>query len=210
MRHDASDPGDPLARILASAALANVVLYYVVHPDAAPHFRALQRATGVASRSLQHELARLEELGMLRREPDGRRVRYHRVPAHPRWEVLREMVRRFARPRDVLRTALADVPGVEAAFIFGSFARGDMDARSDIDVLAVGAALDDPGPETALAASTLEASVLLGHEVNVTRYTPTRLRARRTGGFLRAVLAAPKDWLIGSSRELNRTVLEGA
>ena len=196
--------GDPLSRILASSALAHLVLYFVLHPDGAPHFRGLQRATGISSRSLQHELARLEELGMIQRERDGRLMRYRRVADHPRWTVLRELVREFAAPRAVLRVALAEVPGLEAAFIYGSCARGEMDERSDIDVFAVGDALKDLDTRLALTKRTVEASILLDREVNVTRYTQDKLEARRTGGFLSSVLAGPKQWLVGDETILQR------
>ena len=197
-----SGSGDPLARVLASSALAHLVLYFVLHPDGAPHFRAIQRATGIASRSLQHELARLEELGMLRRERDGRLMRYRRVADHPRWQVFRDLVREFAAPVELLRVAVGSVPGIEAAFVYGSFARGDMNAESDIDVFALGDALKDRDTRLDLARGTLEASMLLGHEVNVTRYTRDKLAARRDGGFLSAVLAGPKRWLVGDETVL--------
>jgi predicted nucleotidyltransferase len=202
MNHPISPSDDQLPRVLASRALAYLILYFLVHPDAAPHFRALQRATGIASRSLQHELARLEELGMLQRERDGRLVRYRPMRDHPRWTVFRGLVREFAAPGAVLRIALAEVPGIEAAFIFGSCARGEMDERSDIDVFAIGEGLEERDPELALVAGTSEAAVLLGHEVNVTRYTRQKLERRRHGGFLRSVLAGPKEWLIGNDAAL--------
>lgn len=194
--------GDPLARVLASSALAELVLYYVLHPDAAAHFRGIQRATGIASRSLQHELARLEGLGVLQRERDGRMMRYRRVADHLRWHVFRELVRQFAPPRAVLRTALAGVPGIEAAFIYGSFARGDMHAESDIDVFAVGDSLKHLDTRLTLARGTLEAAMLLDREVNVTRYTRDKLEARRSDGFVSAVLAGPKAWLVGDEQVL--------
>ena len=194
--------GDSLSRVLASSALAHLILYFVLHPDGAPHFRGLQRATGISSRSLQHELARLQELGMIRRERDGKLVRYPRVADHPRWFVFRDLVREFAEPKTLLRTALVEVPGVEAAFIYGSFARGQMDEHSDIDIFALGDSLEESEPELALVAGTSEASVLLGHEVNVTRYTRRKLETRREGGFLRSVLAGPKEWLVGSESVL--------
>lgn len=198
-----TSPNDSLARVLASKALADVVTYFVLHPDAAPHFRALQRVIGVSSRSLQHELARLEGLGMIQRERAGRLTKLRAVTGHPRWSVFRDLVREFAEPSALLRSALVEVPGIEAAFIFGSFARREMDERSDIDVFAIGDDLEEPEPELALAAGTLEASALLGHEVNVTRYTRHKLEARRHGGFLRSVLAGPKEWLVGDERVLN-------
>lgn len=193
---------EPLASVLASRALAAVVIYFVLHPDKALHFRALQRVTGVSSRSLQHEMARLEALGLVQRERDGRLVRYRAMAGHPRWSVLREMVRQFAEPAELLRVALADVPGLEAAFIFGSYARGDMHAESDIDVFAVGDALKNLETRLALTQRTVEASILLDREVNVTRYTRDKLEARRTGGFLSSVLAGPKAWLVGDERVL--------
>jgi predicted nucleotidyltransferase len=188
---------EPLALVLASRALAAVVIYFVLHPDTPLHFRALQRVTRVSSRSLQHEMARLESIGLVERERDGRLVRYRAVAGHPRWSVLREMVRQFVAPAELLRVALSGVPGLEAAFIFGSCARGEMDEHSDIDVFALGEELEEAGPELALVAGTSEAGILLGHEVNVTRYTREKLESRRHGGFLRSVLAGPKEWLVG-------------
>lgn len=193
-----------MARVLASSALAHLILYYVIHPDAKPHFRGLQRATGISSRSLQHELARLEELGMIRRERDGRLMRFPRVADHPRWFVFRDLVREFAEPPTLLRTALVEVPGIEAAFIYGSFARGDVHPQSDVDVFALGDSLRDRETRLTLARGTLEAAVLLNREVNVTRYTRDRLEAGRDGGFLSAVLAGPKKWLVGDEVTLQR------
>jgi predicted nucleotidyltransferase len=195
---------DSLAAVLASRALAAVVIYFVLHPDATLHFRALQRVTGVSSRSLQHEMARLEALGLVQRERDGRLVRYRAVSDHPRWSVLREMVRQFAEPAELLRVALSEVPGLEAAFIYGSVARGDTHAESDIDVFALGDALKSLETRLALTQRAVEASILLDREVNVTRYTRDKLEARRTGGFLSSVLAGPKQWLVGDETVLRR------
>ena len=194
---------EPLASVLASKALAAVVIYFVLHPDRALHFRALQRVTRVSSRSLQHEIARLEALGMVRRERDGRLVRYRAVAGHPRWSVLRQMIREFAHPAEVLRVALAEVSGIEAAFIFGSFARGDTHAESDVDVFVLSDRMDYEDDRLDLAEATLESSALLNREVNAIRYTPEKLARRSSGGFLRSVLAGSKMWLVG-----DHTVLE--
>ncbi len=187
-----------LASVLASRALAALVIHFVLHPASALHFRAIQRVAGVASRSLQHELARLENLGLVRREPEGRRVRYRAVTSDPRWSTFEDVVRDFAHPAELLRVAMGSVPGVEAAFIYGSFAGGsEVHAQSDVDVIAVGARLAEQEARTALAEEALEVAGLIGREVNVVPWTPDRLRTRDGSGFVRGVLEAQKIWLWG-------------
>src|SRR5687767_6686736 len=141
-----------LGSILASGALARLVALFALHPTVAIHFRALQRITRLPHRSLQVELERLLELGLLRREPVDRMVVYSAVAGHPRWAAMRDLVREFAAPADLLRVALARVPGIDAAFIYGSFARGtDVHEGSDVDVFVLGESLDQPEIRFALA-----------------------------------------------------------
>jgi predicted nucleotidyltransferase len=192
---------DPLSSTLASGALARLVIDFAVHPEDASHGREIQRRTGLTPRSLQTELARLESLGVVRRRLDGRRIRYELVEGNPRWRALRAVIREFADPVEVVRNALADVPGIEAAFIFGSFARGDTRNDSDVDVFLIG----DDIPDRVLYERTMEASILLGREVNTVQMTRNDLAERIDLGssFIRDVLRRPKLWLAGSEAHLN-------
>ncbi|MBV9772483.1 MAG: nucleotidyltransferase domain-containing protein [Gemmatimonadetes bacterium] len=186
-----------------------MVTHFVLHPYSVLHFRALQRVTGLSSRSLQQELARLVELGMLRREREGRKVYFRADAGHPRWQVFRQMVREFADPAEVLGIALAEVPGIEGAFIYGSFAPGtDIHPESDIDVFVLGSALEEPETRLALSGEALEAAGLLGREVNVTRYTPQKLadRQARSARFIRSVMEGEKVWLVGDEAVLRPSI----
>jgi predicted nucleotidyltransferase len=196
--------GDALSSILASGALARLVIDLAVHPEEAPHGRALQRRTGLTPRSLQTELARLEALGIVRRRPQGRLVRYELNEGSPRWRALRALVRELADPADVLRDALADVPGVGAAFVFGSIARGDFREDSDVDLFI----LDEGVPDDLLARRTIDAGVLLCREVSVVRMTSEELARRIAAGsgFALAVLRGPKLWVAGSEHRFDASV----
>ena len=194
----------PLATLLSSHALARLVAHFVLHPDQALHFRALQRHTAVPNRSLQTELARLEVFGMVTRRAEGRHVTFGANTATPLWGALRQVVRQVAEPAELLRDALADVPGIDAAFVYGSTARGTARPDSDLDLFVIGG-LTDP---TGLAARTMEVSALLEREVNVSRYSRAELKERLRAGnpFVERVLAGPKRWVLGDQRRLSRLV----
>lgn len=182
--------------------MARVIIDLAVHPDDAPYGREIQRRTGLTPRSLQTELARLESLGVVRRRHERRLVRYELVESNPRWRALRTLIRELADPIEVVRNALADVPGISAAFVFGSFARGDTREDSDVDVFII----DDGIPEERLARRTIEAEILLGREVSVVQMTRDELASRVESGssFIRNVLHGPKVWLVDSETELDR------
>jgi len=184
---------DPLALALASGAMARLVRYFAVNPEAAPHVRALERSTGLGPASLKNELDRLLTLELLTRRKDGNKVRYCVNEDNPLWTQFRALVRRLSTPADVLPYALAEVEGVEGAFIFGSFARGSEREESDVDVMVLGSDIDEPS----LSRHVIEASVLLGREVNVVRATPAEFRSGQR--FYRNVAREAKQWLVDRS-----------
>ncbi len=189
-----------LGELLASAALARLVVHFALNPGRPEHVRALQRRSGLSMSSLNRELRRLESRGLVERIDAGGRTLYRAADGHPAWKTLRQLVRDFADPAEVVSEALAGTPGIDAAFVFGSFARGDAREDSDVDVLVVGdaAAAGDVGRQAA------EASVLLGRPVEVRAYTREKLRRQLAAGnaVLQRILSGPKRWLVGDEDRL--------
>ncbi len=100
-------------------------------------------------------------------------------------------------PIEVLRELLADVPGIRAAFVFGSAAKGALRPDSDIDLFI----LDEGADPIALGEAMLTACARIGREIDLRRYTRERFREarhRRGTGYLQRVLDGPKRWVIGS------------
>ncbi len=183
-------------------ALDRLIIYFLVHPDSGAHFQALRRHLRVGARPLRAALDALESRGLIREERVKNRSVYRMNVDHPGWSALRQVQRAFGDPADILREAFAGLAGVEAAFLFGSLARGDAVAESDADVLLIGEDIS----RRELGRRTLEASSLLGREVNVVRYTPEEFRKRVESDhyFVRNVLDGPKRWLVGEEGWLNR------
>lgn len=189
-----------LGDVLASRAFARLVVNFALHGEAPRHVRALQRAAGLSMSSLHRELRRMEQHGLIERVEAGGRVEYRAAEGTPRWKVLRQLIAGFADPAEVVEEALAGLEGIEAAFVFGSFARGDARDDSDVDVLVVA----PPETEARVGRAAAEASILLGRPVEVRAYSRERLARQVASGsaVLRRILAGPKRWLVGDEDAL--------
>lgn len=192
---------DTLDLLGLSRAGARIFRYFLVRPEAKPHLRKLHRILGLGLGSLQRELQRMVELGALEKEEEGRRTVYHVDDSAPIWKAIRILESATGDPSYLVEDALVDVNGLEAAFIFGSVARGEQADDSDIDLLVVEAPEAD---RKKLLRQLGEVSLVLGREVNAIRYTPQAL-AERLGdvnhpgwGFVRNVLTGPKRWVGGN------------
>ena len=194
-----AEPGG-LGELLASPAFARLVLYFALHGDEPVHVRALHRHSGLSMSSLHRELQRLEGRGLVERMEEGGRVLYRAVETSAGWKGLRQLIRDFAHPAEVVEEALSGVDGIEAAFVFGSFARGDARDDSDVDVLVVA----DTAAQGRLGREAAEASVLLGRPVEIRSYTREKLQRQLGAGnaVLRRILAGPKQWIIGDEQRL--------
>ncbi|MET0601700.1 MAG: nucleotidyltransferase domain-containing protein [Baekduia sp.] len=136
------------------------------------------------------------DAGILERQMIGRQGVYRASLASPLVKPLRELIERSVGVEPLLRAALTDVPGIDAAVIFGSWARGQVDAESDVDVLVVGTF------DYANVVARLHAlQERTGREINMVALRPDELREQRDGdarsGFLTGVLRGPMRPLIG-------------
>jgi len=131
----------------------------------------------------------------------GKQRHYQANPSSPVFQELRALVLKTSGLADVLREALTSVSNrIRAAFVYGSIAKGEDTAGSDIDLMIV-----SDGLTYADLFEVLErASAQLGRKVAPTIYSPKELakRVRQENAFVARVLSQPKLWLIGSERDL--------
>jgi predicted nucleotidyltransferase len=210
-RADAGEKqSDPFRQLGISAAAASILRYFLVRPGVRSHTREIQRALNLGGASIQRELERLVRCGALLRSALGRRVYYSPSDDVQLWTAFRLLAARVSDPTYFIRDALADLPGVTAAFVFGSFASGTDAVESDLDLLLV----EDSSLDARRLLSRLaEVQLLLGREINLVRYTQQQL-AERLGDaehpasrFVRSVLAGPKRWLAGGPEAIAHLAL---
>ena len=191
-----------LQSLLGSEAMRRLVVHFAARPESNLHFRALQRRLGLSRQSLKNALDTLESLGLVSRSEEGQRV-FYRAADHEGWSTLRDLIRTFAAPAEVIGDLFQGVQGVRGAFVFGSAATGRMRADSDVDVLVI----DDAADPNALGMATMEAGMMLGRDIDLKRYTPAELKAEQSRAgtsYLKRVLAGSTDWVIGSPEEALR------
>jgi predicted nucleotidyltransferase len=151
--------------------------------------------------AVQRELARLENAGLVTARRVGNQKHYQANPEAPVFEELRGVVLKTSGLADVLRAALDPLtPDIRAAFVYGSIARREDTATSDIDLLVI----SDKLTYAELFSGLEKATRRLGRRVNPTVYTTAEFarRIRQGNAFVRGVLAEPKIWLIGGERDL--------
>jgi predicted nucleotidyltransferase len=152
--------------------------------------------------AVQRELAGLSEAGLLTVRKQGNQKHYQADASAPVFAELRGLVLKTMGLADVLRTALAPLAAqIDIAFIYGSVARQQDTAQSDVDVMIVSDTLGYGDVFSALEAAT----VSLGRKVNPTLYTPADLakRVQNDNAFITRVWQQPKIWLIGSEEHID-------
>ena len=162
--------------------------------------RELQRLTGAHLRQLQRDLLRLRQAGLVTQRAHGNRAYYRAVVEHPAFADLRAAVMKTLGLGDVLREALKPLSdAVSVAFVYGSFARGDDVAGSDVDLFVVGSA-----SRREVAGAFASSAAALGRELNPIILTPADLTTRWRAGdhFVVSVLDGPRIWLVGDEDAL--------
>ncbi|MBN2848075.1 MAG: nucleotidyltransferase domain-containing protein [Coriobacteriia bacterium] len=188
-----------ITSIFATPTLASLLGVFARDPERTYIQKELVEASGGSLYLVQRELKRLEEAGLVARETRGRQVEYTVNAGHPAFAGIREALLATTGLGDRLRDALADLPDIRLAFIFGSVAAGTDTAESDLDVFVVG-----PLGLRDVAARLVPALRGIGREPNIVVMTEAELRERLAAGdhFVSTVMAEPKLWLAGDDDEL--------
>ena len=116
-----------------------ILIETVMRPEQWRYAADLAHQIGVTPSSLQRDLASLLAADILETRRDGARAYYRANPACPFLPELRGLLTKTAGIADALREIMEPFfPKIDAAFIFGSVARGEEAAESDIDLFLLG------------------------------------------------------------------------
>ncbi len=181
---------------LRSKARQRLLAYYFTNPTARHHLRDLAERLSIDPSNLSKELQRLDREGLFRSEVSGRQKYFQLNREYPLFEEVRGIVAKTIGAIPLIAQSLKKVEGIEEACLYGSFARDQQDAASDIDVLVIG----NPKGE-ALAATMEKLERQLGREINYTVLTRKEFGSRRArkDAFLENVWHNKRVLLVGAA-----------
>jgi predicted nucleotidyltransferase len=157
-----------------SKARRQLLIYFFANPSARLYLRELAEKIEADPANLSRELGGLVRKGLFLAEFSGNQkfVRLNR--AYPLFHEFRRIISKTIGAPHVISEFLRKMNGIEEAFLFGSFARDQQDASSDIDILVIGA----PRPSL-LAQAVRRLKRALGREVHCVVLSRKEFKARR-------------------------------
>ncbi|MFC2108266.1 nucleotidyltransferase domain-containing protein [Candidatus Bipolaricaulota bacterium] len=190
-----------LAKLFGSEARVKVLSLFMLNASSEYYLREIAQRTGLAVRSVQRVVESLVETQILDREKRGNSVYFRLNVANPILKDLKAIFLKTVGLGNLLQDALSDARRIEVAFIYGSVAKGEERAESDIDLAVIGSI--SPKRLSAIL-SELEDSV--GREINATAFTSEEWAARMQSSdhFVTTLLREPKIMLIGHNIELKQ------
>ena len=202
----------PFLKLFANPSLAETLGLFLLNPEEEFYQSDIVKKTGHALMQVQRALKILEEIGLISSVKRGRMVYYKVVRTHPGFEDLKKLFFKTIGLGDSIRKGLMPFRSrIDAAFIFGSIARGNESIDSDIDLFIVA---DLTLRELSKALGPLSKD--LQRELNPVLFSQDEFLKRISDKdhFMTEIVNTPKIWIIGDENEFKNMVerrkIEGA
>ena len=191
-----------LSNILFSGSRRSILALLYGHADEQFDLREISRRAGTGIGATQRELGQLTDAGLLHRVQRGNQVYYQANRKNPIFVELKSILAKTSGIPDILHEALSSLKNrIKLAFVYGSIARGEEKASSDVDLMVVGEiSFSD------VVSTLAKIETKLGREVNPTVYGQREFREKLAAKnhFLSAVAKEKKLFVIGDEREFRR------
>ena len=173
----------------------------LTHPEKWWYLSELADFLHTRPSSLQRELAALVQSGILEQRRDGRRTYFKAETRSPIFRDLRGIFEKTVGLVPTLRISLQLFDSkIACAFVYGSVARSEERATSDVDLMVIGnVGLAELSP------SLRRAERRIGREINITNYSVAEFgkKVAQKDHFLTTVLKENLQFVKGEQRDLD-------
>jgi predicted nucleotidyltransferase len=190
-----------LANALFSRTQQGVLGLLFGQPQRSFYLKELIGALGMGRGTVQREVSRLVDAGLVTVSAIGNQKHFQANPASPIFDELHGIVIKTFGVADVIRDALEEVAArIKAAFIYGSLAKGSDTAGSDIDVMVI----TDMLSYSDIVKHLYPLDQKLGRPVNPVVFAMDEFLSKLStdNAFVSRVTEQPKIMLIGSEDDI--------
>jgi predicted nucleotidyltransferase len=192
----------PFVGLLFGQTRGRILGLLLGKPDEAFYVREIARSVGTSVGSVQRELKTLAGSGLLSRSETGNMVFYRANREHPVYPEMHSLVAKTVGIYALLSSALEPLASrIAFAFVYGSLARGDENAGSDVDLMIVGEVTLD---EVLDCLTPVENEI--GRSINPNVYSRAEFQSKMASNnpFLKSVMPGEKVVLLGGTDELGK------
>lgn len=183
--------------VLFSKTQQKVLALLYGHPERSYYTNEIMRFANMGSGSVRRELTRMAAAGLLTVKNSGNQIHYQANPACPIFDELVGIVHKTFGIADVLRVTLQPIQTkITCAFVYGSIAKNQDNAASDIDIMLIGEGFgySDIAELFAPAEEQLRRSI----HSTIMSASEFKQKNEESSGFLSRIMEQPKIIIIGS------------
>ncbi len=185
--------------ITRSRLREELLTLYFMNPSKKYFLRELERILQFPVGNLRRELIKLEKTGLFLRENNGNLAYYYLNQSYPIFEELKSIIFKISGVPKMIRDILNHFKGISFAFIYGSFATGEEEEDSDIDILIIGKVDEDR-----LLEDLSKIEQKLQREINYYIYAKKEFdqKKKTDHSFILELSKVEKIFLVGDEAEL--------
>jgi predicted nucleotidyltransferase len=190
---------------LAGALFSNVqqrlLALIFTQPDKSFYTRQIVKVLRSGTGAVGRELAKLEQSGLVSVERIGNQKHYRANRDAPIFHELQSIVRKTVGLRNPLKESLAPFADrIQAAFVYGSVAKGTDTARSDIDLMVI----SDDLTYSDIFSGLQDAERTLARTINPNIIDTAGWKNRQLdkSAFVTKISGEPKIFIFGSEEDL--------
>lgn len=190
-----------LMELFRSRAQVLILKLLLLNSSEEFHLNDISRKTALAPSTVAKETRVLLNLGLIQRREKGNLVLYRINKEAAIYDELKRIFMKYELLDEVIKQELPY--GIKYALIYGSFAKGKEETRSDIDLLVIGKV-----DENKMLKSISEAERKIGREINYNLWSGEEFqrKAKDKIPLLSEILKTPVIMIVGDESEFKRII----
>ncbi len=184
---------------LFSSTRAELLGLFFNNPDDRFYLREIARHIGKDAAGIKRELDNLVKIGLLGKEKRGVQKYYFANKNSPIFAEMKGLIFKTTGAQGAMKTSLSRLKGVQAAFIYGSYAKGSEKEDSNINLMVIGQA-----NITELNDMVMGLEEKLKRDIDYLVFDEQEYRKRKESKdpFIRELLKGKKIFLVGREDDL--------